>query len=90
MSPKKKIDLLFQIGRRIAELRAASDMTQERFAEKAGITPQYLQRVEAGNENLTIRSLERFSVLLGVSIDDLFQMPSNLSTRPGRPRNKSD
>jgi len=90
MSPKKKIDLLFQIGRRIAELRAASDMTQERFAEKAGITPQYLQRVEAGNENLTIRSLERFSVLLDVPVVDFFQMPLDLSRRPGRPRKKLD
>jgi transcriptional regulator with XRE-family HTH domain len=47
------------IGRRVAELRVARELTQERLAEKAAVSVKYLQRVEAGRENLTIESMVR-------------------------------
>ena len=80
-------DVLRDLGRRVAELRAARGLTQEQFAEEADITAQYLQRVEAGRENLTVRSLVRMASLLHVSITDLFAKPAQREVRrPGRPR----
>lgn len=79
-------EVLRDLGRRVAELRAARGLTQERFAEEADVTVQYLQRVERGRENLTVRSLVRLAVLLRVSITDLFAMPAQREVRPGRPR----
>jgi transcriptional regulator with XRE-family HTH domain len=79
-------DVLRDLGRRVAELRASRGLTQERFSEDADITVQYLQRVEAGRENLTVRSLVRLAGLLHVSVTDLFAKPVQREVRPGRPR----
>lgn len=59
------------VGRRISSLRRARGQTQESLAMDAKVSVKYLQRVEAGNENLTIRSLVRFGSLLGVSVVEL-------------------
>jgi transcriptional regulator with XRE-family HTH domain len=73
------------IGRRIAELRAARELTQEEFAEALGVTPRYLQMVEAGDENLTVRSLVPFADELGVTVAALFEKPKSRQVRQGRP-----
>jgi transcriptional regulator with XRE-family HTH domain len=86
MGAARADDVLRDLGRRVAELRAARGLTQERFAEEADITAQYLQRVEAGRENMTVRSLVRMAGLLHVSITDLFAAPAKRDVRPGRPR----
>jgi transcriptional regulator with XRE-family HTH domain len=86
MAAVRADDVLHDLGRRVAELRAARTMTQEQFAETAGVTVQYLQRVEAGRENLTVRSLVRMATLLRVSVTDLFAKPAQRDVRPGRPR----
>ena len=64
--------VITSVGHRIAELRAARGSTQEQFATEANVSLKYLQRVEAGRENLTIRSLVRFANIFRVQIDALF------------------
>jgi transcriptional regulator with XRE-family HTH domain len=43
-----------KLGRNIARLRTASGLTQERLAEKAGISTRYVQDLEAGLYEPTI------------------------------------
>lgn len=62
------------VGRRVAELRRERGMTQKQVAAAAGVSVQYMRRVEAG-VNLTITSLCRFADLLGVAVEDLFVAP---------------
>ena len=81
--------VLFDIGRRIAELRQDHGWTQEQLAEHAEFSTSYLQRLEAGSENLTIRSLVAVAALFGVQAEDLFRPPkSRERSRGGRPRSK--
>jgi transcriptional regulator with XRE-family HTH domain len=89
MGAARADDVLRDFGRRVAELRASRGLTQERFSEDADITVQYLQRIEAGRENLTIRSLVRLAGLLRVSVTDLFAKPAQRAVRPGRPRKRA-
>jgi transcriptional regulator with XRE-family HTH domain len=81
-------DILLAIGRRIAEIRAEKGFTQESFADHAGITLQYLQRLEGGKQNFSIKTLNRLAGLLGVSFDDLMVPPKDMSARSGRPPKK--
>lgn len=82
--------VLRDLGRRIAELRAGRGMTQDVLAERADFTVQYLQRVEAGRENLTVRSLAALAALLGAQVADLFAAPASRDKpRPGRPKRAS-
>jgi transcriptional regulator with XRE-family HTH domain len=52
-------DTVRNVGRRVAELRAKAGLTQEQQAERLGFTLKYLQRIEGGGENLTVRSLSK-------------------------------
>jgi transcriptional regulator with XRE-family HTH domain len=74
------------IGRRVAELRAHRELTQEQLAERAEVSARYIQRVEAGTENLTVRTLIKMSNALRVPLGDLLVTPAMPRARPGRPQ----
>jgi transcriptional regulator with XRE-family HTH domain len=78
--------MLRAIGRRIAEVRAERGMTQEQFAERFGSSLKYLQRVEAGRQNLSVRSLVRLANALRLRTAELFVAPTTLRSNPGRPK----
>ncbi len=74
------------VGRRVAELREAAGLTQQSFADRMELSPQYLRRVESGGVNLSIKSLVRFADGLGVELFELFEAPRRRGRRnPGRP-----
>jgi len=76
------------IGRRIAELRRARGLTQQEFAEMAGVSVQWVSRVELGQENVTVHTLSKIANVLGARVADLFQPPgpATQEVRRGRPR----
>ena len=76
------------VGRRVAELRRAAVLTQEELAEKAAVSIKYVQRVEAGRENLTIKSLVHLANFLGAPPIHLFTPPLTRRPGPGRPKKK--
>jgi transcriptional regulator with XRE-family HTH domain len=86
MALLREADVLRALGRRVAELRVAQGRTQQQLADAADVSVQYLQRVEAGRENLTARSLVRLANLLRASMPDLFAKPTMPDAKPGRPR----
>lgn len=85
--PKADADkTIADVGLRIAERRAEHGWTQETLAERVGVTAKYVQRVEAGSANLSIRSVVRFANALGVRPGDLFERPKPSPRTIGRPR----
>ena len=50
------------------------------------MTTRYVQRVEAGSENLTVETLVKFANALKVPLADIFAQPTTRTPRPGRPR----
>lgn len=85
MYPLDHVQVIYSVGRRVAELRRNQGWTQEELAARASVTLKYLQRVEAGKENLTIYSLVRFANLLTVPVEMLFQAPTEPHPKRGRP-----
>ena len=79
-------DTVKNVGRRVAELRAKAGLTQDQQAERLGFTLKYLQRIEGGGENLTVRSLVKIANALGVPVTDLFRQPKTKQAGPGRPK----
>jgi transcriptional regulator with XRE-family HTH domain len=77
--------LLLDVGRRVAEIRAGQELTQEELAERAGLSARYVQRVEAGEENLTVRSLAMLGTILRAPVIAFFYPPVDRSVRRGRP-----
>lgn len=77
---------LRSIGRRIAEMRVERGLTQEEYAERCGWSLKYLQRIEAGRQNLSVRSLVKLANALRIRAAELFVAPASLRSNPGRPR----
>ena len=78
--------ILRAVGARIGELRRERGMTQEALSQRLEVSTKYLQRLEQGSENLTLRTLARVATELGVVPLLLMLPPMTVkSARVGRP-----
>jgi transcriptional regulator with XRE-family HTH domain len=59
-------------GDRLKQIRTKSGMTQEGFAEKLGISVDFLSLVERGISAPSFETLERFSKRLKITVSELF------------------
>ncbi len=66
-------DAKVAIGRTIRLLRETCGLSQEKLAEKAGITYQYLSAVENGKENFTVGILESIAKAMGTELPSLIE-----------------
>jgi transcriptional regulator with XRE-family HTH domain len=65
------LQLLIQVGRRIRSLREQKGISQQDLAAKCNFEKSNLSRIEAGKNNLTLKTLNKISTALEVSIVDL-------------------
>lgn len=61
-------------GKQIKEARIKAKLTQEKLAQKAGISVFTLQKYESGDRNPKIESLQKIANALGISITQLKNM----------------
>ena len=64
-------DLLKQLGRNIKAERVRKGYTQESFAEKAGVSREYISRIERGQENMSVLKILNMAEILGTDIRNL-------------------
>ena len=69
MREKKEINR--EVGRRVRQAREAAGLTQERFAELIGVSPQNVSCVERGLAGVSLTVLRRMCEILHVSSDFL-------------------
>lgn len=62
------------LGKRLRALRSVRGLRQEAI-EARGLNYKYLQRIEAGRCNLTLKTLQRVASVLELTVEDLFQFP---------------
>jgi transcriptional regulator with XRE-family HTH domain len=76
------------LGYRVAELRRELNLTQEELAEQMGCGPRQVQRIEAGQANLTLDAIVALANALRTELALLFAAPRSRPRRAvGRPRN---
>lgn len=61
------------IGQRIRDKRKEKGWTQEELAEKTGMHPTYVGKLERGEKGATIDSLEKIVNALDVTFEELFK-----------------
>ncbi len=60
------------LGKNIKSLRKKHKLSQEKLAQKAGITYSTLIKIETGaNDNPTIKTLAKIAKVFDVKLDDL-------------------
>lgn len=62
-----------RFGLRVKELRHASGLSQEAFADKCGFARSYMSRIERGGANPSLDAVEALADALGVSVKTLFE-----------------
>lgn len=64
-----------KIGHRLGQLRKARGMKSKELAERAGITPQSLSRIEHGKHDLAFSTLQKILSAMGYELKDLSDEP---------------
>ncbi len=64
-------EILFRIGRRIADLRRERGISQQDLAARCNFEKSNLSRIEYGRSNMTIATLLTISRALGVKLREL-------------------
>ncbi len=62
-------DLMLQIGKRLRKQRERMNMIREEFAEKAGISPQFLAEIENGKKGMSAETLYKICDNFNISAD---------------------
>jgi putative transcriptional regulator len=63
--------ITMRFARNVRRLRAARGMTQAALAAKAGVSREYLARLEAARQDPTLRVAERIAKALGAPVTRL-------------------
>lgn len=60
-----------QIGEKIKQIRERQGLTQDTIAKKASLSTNYYARVERGEANATVETLQMITQALGVKSSDI-------------------
>ena len=75
---------MHRVGQTFADARAEAGLTQAQLAELSGVHQSCLSRLEQGNGNATISTLETVAAAMGCKIEIRLSRPS-ASESPRRP-----
>lgn len=67
-----------QFGKRLRQLRRQRDITQEKLAQEADISVEFLSNLERGINAPSFETLERLATALEVSVQDLFNFNAKI------------
>jgi transcriptional regulator with XRE-family HTH domain len=62
-----------QMGSRIRRLRKAKDMSQAELAKRAKLTRVYVTRLEAGQQDPSLSTINALAKALGVPVTELLE-----------------
>ncbi|WP_288098147.1 helix-turn-helix transcriptional regulator [Pseudomonas sp.] len=65
--------LRHRFGHRIRELRLATGMTQEAFADRCGFARTYMSRIETGGANPSLDAIQVLADALGTSLSKMLE-----------------
>lgn len=68
-------------GLRLAEVRRAKGLSQERLALESGLARSYLGGVERGQRNIALLNIYRLAETLGVTPSSLLEPPAKNGTK---------
>ncbi|MBQ8187451.1 MAG: helix-turn-helix transcriptional regulator [Clostridia bacterium] len=77
------------IGKRVKIARIRAELTQEKLAEMAELSPTHLSNVETGTTRVSLQTMVNLANILGVTADDLL-CDSILHARPQMEKDIAD
>jgi transcriptional regulator with XRE-family HTH domain len=71
-------NIQIRLGARLRSFRIISQYSIEELAHKAGLNPAHLGKIERGERNFTIQSLDRIVTALGITYEALFNFTEEI------------
>ena len=68
---QEQAELLKAVGANVRRLRLRAKLTQEALAERVGINPRTIQKIEAGKLNILVTTLARLQAALDCRWEEL-------------------
>ena len=68
-----KKDVLVKFGNKVREERLKRGLSQEAFAEKAGVHRTYIGMIERAEKNITLENIEKIATAFGLKPKDLLE-----------------
>jgi transcriptional regulator with XRE-family HTH domain len=65
------MDIKLKLALKIKSLREEKKISQEKLANLSGLDRTYVQSIEKGRRNISILTLEKLSVALGIPLHEL-------------------
>jgi len=62
----------YRLGRKIQKIRKEKELTQERLAEKIGISTTWIGYIETGYRRPNLKMIYKIANALGVKVKDIF------------------
>lgn len=66
-------EIIIQFGRNIKAERVRLGLSQEVLAERMGVNPQYISRVECGRANMSLKKIVELTNYLGADLKDILR-----------------
>ncbi len=73
MKKGSRPDIRMRFGFAVKDRREALGLTQEEFADRAGMHRTYLSDIERGTRNVSLINIERLASALALKLSELFQ-----------------
>ena len=73
MKDQPSRDILIRFGKAVRVLRNELKISQEDFAERAGLHRTYISDLERGKRNVSLENIERLAKALNLSVSELLQ-----------------
>lgn len=70
---RNSLKLLVGFGGRVRELRQATGLSQEAFADRCGLDRTYISGIERGKRNVSLQNLEVLAKALKVTLSRLLK-----------------
>ena len=67
------MDIATKFGKRVKKIRLGKKMSQGDVAKKLGISPAYISQIERGEQNISLKGMEKLSKALRVSMEKLLK-----------------
>ena len=68
-----KKDVLIKFGQKVREERLKRKLSQEEFADIAGVHRTYVGMIERAEKNITLENIQKIAKALNIHIADLLQ-----------------
>lgn len=62
----------YRLGRKISRIRREKDITQEKLAEKVGVSTTWIGYIETGYRRPNLKMIYRIAKALSVKVKDIF------------------